>query len=358
MKIVEKIRLSSITCSDRRMDIIDDNYLLDTPINKYKVKCESCRFPDIDTTPDPYYLAKNRVFTGIEIMEADLGNLFISGRLKKIFEILFPGSCNYKKTYIQETSISTNWWLAIPVNKVISGKVKNKIPRCKKCNEPLHAHPGSQYKSWIHFFEGESDIIKSENWHSSDEEDWKRKWLGRDIFLSVRLILLLKKIEAKGIYQYQPYLSPKITLTKSEKEWADHAITKIGDLAISTTRKEITTADITIMMTALNVKKINTKNVEYFENKFKSTASELVKILCSIDKPAALKAGVNEKYKIADIKNWELQKKGKKLISFAYDSFGNSLQFDPKDKLCPIYFYDHETMIYELTHSSILDMIK
>ena len=352
----EKIRLSAITCSDRRMDIVDTNYLLDTPINKYVVKCEVCKFPDIDTTPDPYYLAKNRVFSGIEIMEADLGNLFVSDRLKKIFELLFFNNCNYQKTYIQGTTISTKWWLAVPKNTIVSGDVKSKIARCKKCNEPLYAHPGSQYKFWLHDFEGDSDIIKSQNWHSTDEKDWKKSWIGRDIFLSVRLIFLLKKIQAKGIYQQSG--SKYTTLTKLEKEWVENAMSRIGVLATNSIRKDITETDINKLMKYFSVQKVNNKKVEYFEKKFKIKPTELVKVLCSVDAPIIIDTGVNETCKLADVKNWEVTKGNKKLINFAFDDYGNSLQLDAKDKLCPIYYYDHETFIYELTHSSVLDLIK
>jgi hypothetical protein len=352
----ENIRLSAITCSDRRMDIVDTNYSLDTPINKYDVKCEACKFPAIDTTPDPYYLAKNRVFSGIEIMEADLGNLFVSDRLKKIFEIALPNNCSFQKTFIQGTNISTNWWLAIPRHTIVSGEVKNKVTRCKKCNEPLYAHPGSQYKFWIHDFEGDADIIKSKNWNSVNEKDWKKSWIGRDIFLSVRLISLLKKISVKGIYQQSG--SKYTSLTKSEKQWVEDTISKIGTLAISSIRKDITAEDIAKLMKFLAVQKVNNKKVEYFENKFKTKSTELVKVLCSVDRPIIISAGVNETFKLAAVKDWELLKEHKKLIPFAFDDFGNSLQFDAKDKFCPIYYYDHETFNYELTHSSILNLMK
>ena len=63
----QSIRLSSITSSDRRMDIVDTNRMLDTPINKYEISCKVCHFPNIDKTPEPYFIAKNRNFSGIEI---------------------------------------------------------------------------------------------------------------------------------------------------------------------------------------------------------------------------------------------------------------------------------------------------
>lgn len=355
MTAFEKNRLSAITCSDRRMDIVDTNYLLDTPINTYNIKCASCKFPDIDTIPNPYYLAKNRIFSGVEIMEADLGNLLISIRLKKIFEILFPGTCVFKKTFIQTTKISTNWWLAIPNRTIISGEADETVLRCKKCNQPLYAHPGSQYKFWIHDFEGEYDIVKSENWFSTDDKDWKKSWIGRDVFLSVRLISLLKKISAKGIYQQ---LGSKYKgLTKSEKQWVEEALNKIDSLGINIIKKEVTSDELNKLRLFLKIEELNTDNISLFEKKFNCQASDIVKILCSITEPILINAEINNEYKILGIKDWELLKSSKNLINFAFDDFGNSLQFDLKDKVCPIYHYDHETMTSELTHSCIIEMI-
>ena len=356
MTVSKKIRLSAITGPDRMMDVVDTNYLLDTPINKYKIKCGVCKFPDIDKTPEPYYLAKNRVFTGIEIAEADLGNLLISKRLKQIFETLLPDTCVFRKTYIQGTAISTNWWLAIPKKTFLSGEVKDKVARCKKCKEPLHAHPGSQYKFWIQDFEGRIDILKSKNWHSVDEKDWKRSWIGRDVFLSVRLISLLKKISAKGIYQQAG--SKYTSLTRSEKQWTEDAIASIGLLANNPVRKNIRTGEIAKLIKFFKVEKVSNKKIQYFEKKFKTKPPELIKVLCSANKAIKINTGGNETFRLADVKEWELLKGNKKLISFAFDGFGNSLHFDTKDKLCPVYYYDHETLMYELTHSSILDLIK
>ena len=235
---------------------------------------------------------------------------------------------------------------------------KNKVRRCKKCNEPLHAHPGSQYKFWIRNFEGKNDIIKAKNWHSSNEEDWKKSWIGRDVFLSVRLISLLRKISAKGIYQYREWNAKPSPLTKAEKEWIENALIKIGKLANNKPIKEVTPSDFSKVMTYFKVKKIDTKRVEYFKKRFKTDPSKIAKVLCSVEKSTTIRTGGGEVFKIEEIKDWQTLKRKKKLISFAYDEFGNSLQFDPEDKQCAIYYYDHETMLSELSHSSILDLLK
>lgn len=351
---IKPIRAASICSSDRRMDIIDTHTLLDTPINKYKIKCDACEFPDIDSTPNPYFLAKGRDFSGIEIVEADLGNLLVSSRVKQIFEILFPDNCQFQKTYIQDSQIATKWWLAIPKTLIVSGEVFDYVKKCKVCNEPLAAHPGSQYKFRIQDFESSRDIIKSKNWCSIDELDWKKSWIGREIFLSVRLISLLRKISAKGIYQVMN--SKYKSLTKDEKLWVEEALEKIGKLKEANVQKVITTKDISRLMGYLNIGSIVTSQVNNFEKKIKINAPELLKVLICAPANTKIKVADSE-FTVLSYQNWEIIKEKKKLLQFADDDYGNNLLLDLKEKLLPIYFYDHETMIYELMYSSILDIL-
>jgi hypothetical protein len=335
------------------MDIVDTNTMLDTPINKYEISCKVCHFPNIDKTPQPYFIAKNRNFSGIEIMEADLGNLFVSDRLKQIFETLFPNLCNYRKTFIEGTTITTKWWLAIPNNLVVSGEVKENIERCKVCNEPLYAHPGSQYKFWTQDFEASFDIVKSKNWLSTDDKDWEKSWIGRDTFLSVRLIFLLKKISAKGIYQYA--FSKFKQLTKTEKLWIEQSLVNIGELK-DNTKNEITREGIDKFRHFYSITGDTHLKAELFEKKFKISVNEITNNICNIKKGIEINIGFDSPFVIEQVENWELTKTKHKLIAFAFDNFGNHLLFDPKDKNCPIYFFDHETMIYDLVHSSILNL--
>lgn len=353
MSETESIRLSSITCSDKRMDIVDTNRILDTPINKYEESCKECHFPNIDKTPEPYYIAKGRDFSGIEIMEADLGNLFVSNRLKKVLEILFPNQFNFQKTFIQNTSITTKWWLAIPINKVISGEVKEDVNRCKVCNQPLHAHPGTQYKFWIRDFEAPFDIIKAKNWYSMDENDWTKWWIGRDVFLSVRLISFLKRISAKGIYQYA--FSKFKQLTKTEKVWIEQALSNIGELK-NKVNLEITNESIENFKDLFSIKDNRPSLVKEFERKFKINASELATIICNVKSGTTINIGFDAPFTVEQIEAWEQTKTKKNLISFAFDDFGNSLLFDPKEKACPIYYFDHETMVYDLVQETILNL--
>ena len=353
MTDVPKIRLSRICCSDKRMDIVDTNCSIDTPINKYETSCDTCHFPNIDKTPNPYYIAKGRDFSGIEIMEADLGNLFVSNRLRKIFDILFPNQCTYEKTFIDQTEIPTKWWLAIPSHTIVSGKVNDNVRRCGKCNQPLHAHPGSQYKFWIDDFEASFDIIKSENWHCADSDDWKKTWIGRDVFLSVRLIFLLKKISAKGIYQYA--FSKFKKLTKTEKNWIEQAKEKIGSLS-QDIKKEINKETIEKFKRFYSITDNTDLTSIQFQKKFKISTNEIVKNICNLNYGTKINIGLESPFIVEQLENWKATKTKTKLIAFAFDDYGNHLLFNPKDKNCSLYFYDHETMIYDLLQESILNL--
>lgn len=344
------IRLSSVNCSDKRMDILDKLRMLDTPTNKYEVNCNTCLFPKIDKTPNPYYISKNRNLSGIEVCIADLGNLFISERLKQIFEILLPNQCTYQRTFIQDSTILTNWWLAIPKNLVVTGEVKSSVKRCIACNEPLHAHPGSQYEFWIEDLKSDYDIVKSKNWHCVDEKDWKNSWLSRDTLISVRLINLLKKIKANGIYQYS--VSKYKIQTKEEKEWVQNSIHKIGKLSEKPVF-EITVEIVEKFKLKTGVSNINTKLIKEFETKHKLKSNEVLDVIINIKDGTKIELDEDNYYKVGQVKEWYTTKTKPKLIAFAFDKYGNELLFDPKTKECKVYNLDHETMIYEQVFESI-----
>jgi len=345
------IRLSSITCSDKRLDILDNIKLLDLPVNKYELKCRVCEFPNIDLIPNPYFIAKNRDFSGVEIMKADLGNLLISDRLKQIFEILFENQLVFFQTYILNSKITTKWWLAIPTNMIINGKVKNYVKKCKSCSEPLSAHPGYQYEFWIEDIESTFDIIKSKNWHSIDENDWKQSWIDRDILLSVRLISLLKRIKANGIYQFSNSKYKK--LTEEEKKWVENSLIKIDKLS-HPTKVEITKEDIEKFKGKYSVFETSISQKIIFEQKFKIIPNNIIELVLSLKSGTKIDLGFDEKFRVKDLHYWAITKSSPKLISFAIDEYGNELLFNPKDKKCSVYYFDHETMIYDLVKSSLI----
>jgi hypothetical protein len=147
-----------------------------------------------------------------ELALAEYGNFFIRQRVRRVFDLLAPGQCTYFPTCFKGTSQETPWLLAVPNHQVVTAKVNPSIPRCDACGEPRSAHPGTQYSEYLFStphrgqplgagWTSESDhhVLKSSTWGSS-ERGWD-KWISRSLFMSVRLLNLLKKIKANGFYE-------------------------------------------------------------------------------------------------------------------------------------------------------------
>jgi len=203
------MRHVSISASDDRMDCISS---FDDPLNALPKKCKSCGFPDLDFVPQPYYLVKSRTMTPHELALAAYGNFLIRERVRRVLEQSVPGECNFYPTQFKGTKEAAPWYLAVPKRQVVTAKVDPDIPRCKSCGEPESAHPGTQYSEYLfgktrrnkpkapgYRSDSDYEILKSSTWGSS-EISWKL-WIGRELFLSVRLLHLLKKLKAKGFYE-------------------------------------------------------------------------------------------------------------------------------------------------------------
>jgi len=188
------MRCIKLTGSDDRMDCRDMFY---DPINPLPPKCSKCGFPDVDHVPQPYFLVKSRTMLPNEMAPAENGNFFVRRRIRGVLDLLAPGECSFFPTCYKGTSEETPWLLAVPTHQVLTAKVKPSIARCDACGEPRSAHPGSQYSEWLWNHESEYHLIKSSTWGSS-EKGWDQ-WIDRDLFMSVRLFHLLKKIKAKGL---------------------------------------------------------------------------------------------------------------------------------------------------------------
>jgi hypothetical protein len=191
------MRCVQIIGSDDRMDCRDMFY---DPLNPLRRKCATCGFPDLDHVPQPYVLVKSRTMTPNELALAENGNFFIRERIRRVLEVVAPGQCSYFPTCYKGTTRPTPWLLAVPKHQVVTGRVKAAISRCKACAEPRSAHPGTQWSEHL-FINGDSDydVIKSATWGSS-ERGWDQ-WISRDLFLSIRLFQLLRKIKARGFYE-------------------------------------------------------------------------------------------------------------------------------------------------------------
>ncbi len=232
------MRCIQLTGSDDRMDCRD---MLDDPINLLPAKCPKCGFPDLDHVPQPYFLIKSRTMSPNELAKAENGNFFVRERVRQVLELLAPSQCSFFSTCYKGTTEETPWLLAVPNHQVITAKVDPSIPRCDTCGEPRSAHPGSQFSEWLFYpqasggagpgwtGQSEYEILKSSTWGSS-EIAWDQ-WISRDLFMSVRLLHLLKKIKAKGFYEAT--CGKPASADKAESVWIREKIQTLEQHGIS-----------------------------------------------------------------------------------------------------------------------------
>lgn len=163
-----------------------------------------------------------------ELALAENGNFFTRERVRRVLDVLAPGQCRYFPTCYKGTSEQTPWLLAVPNHQVATAKVDPSIPRCAACREPHSAHPGTQWSEMLfgrlprnqargegETAESEYEVLKSSTWGSS-ERGWN-EWISRDLYVSVRLLHLLKKIKAKGFYEAT--CQKPVAPDKNESAW-------------------------------------------------------------------------------------------------------------------------------------------
>lgn len=225
------MRCVRIAGSDDRMDCRD---MFWDPINPLPARCPKCGFPHLDHVPQPYVLVKSRAMSPNELAMAENGNFFARQRARQVLDLLAPGQCTWYPTCFRGTSEQTPWLLGVPNRQVETARVDPSIPRCDACGEPRSAHPGSQYceflfgkplrndqspgTNWTD--ECSDDVLKSSTWGSS-EDSWK-KWISRDLFLSLRMLHLFKKIKLKGFYETT--CGKETVPSKNEVAWIDEQL--------------------------------------------------------------------------------------------------------------------------------------
>ena len=222
------MRCVNVTGSDDRLDCRYDFW---EPVNSLPSKCSECGFPDLDFVPQPYFLVKSRTLVPNELVLAANGNFLLRERIRNVLELLAPSQCTYFPTFYNGTSQQTPWFLAVPNLQIVSGQVDSSVPRCEACGEPRSAHPGSQwcerlFRRPLHdegddwSLRSDSSVLKSSTWASS-EKGWNKR-IDRDLYISVRLLHLLKKIKAKGFYEAtcQQPLAPN----KEDAEWIEEKL--------------------------------------------------------------------------------------------------------------------------------------
>jgi hypothetical protein len=197
------LRCLTLTGSDNRMDQKGYN----TPLNSLPLGCPVCKLPDLDFVPQPYVLGKG-VDSPVDWAPAEVGNLLVRERAKKMLESAAPGQCAFYPTQ-KKTGEPTGWYLVVPLNKFVTGRVRENIPRCEHCGEPLHAH-GSQYENVDLSPIARFEIFKTKNWFSVAEDirhlapgvDKRHQLsLSRQVHASLRLALLIDKLGLRGLEQ-------------------------------------------------------------------------------------------------------------------------------------------------------------
>src|ERR1700744_6610083 len=105
------IRPIEICGSDTRMD--HRNLMGGGPgINPLPAACKTCGFPDIDFVPTPYFLIRSRATSNNELALAELGNLLVKARVRKIFETVIPDLCDFHPTLGRNAPVPPPWFLA------------------------------------------------------------------------------------------------------------------------------------------------------------------------------------------------------------------------------------------------------
>ena len=172
-------------------DTIDMNR--NEPANELPIKCSHCTFPDLDFVPKTYLLARG--FTSpSETTKAVLGNFLVRERVRRILEIAVPAECTFYPTAEFKSKKLTPWWLAVPVHKLATIRVLHKdkpVSRCSKCGE-LEGDWGDDWDAMTQFDSKGINVFKPTAW-----DGWNRE-IERDLYFSVRLEQLLKRVKLKG----------------------------------------------------------------------------------------------------------------------------------------------------------------
>lgn len=234
------MRSVEISPTEPRMDCRE---FIDEPINPLPTRCPTCRFPDIDAVPQPYFLVRSRTHTPQEIDLAHCGNFLMRERVRRIVELLAPGDCLFFPTFFEGTTEPTPWTLAVPVHQHPVARVDPSIPRCPACGEPRYSYPASDWTEWlfgtpfrpIPLGEGWTDqsthhIWKSATWTSSGNR--ALKGADRGLFLSLRLLRLLEGIGVRGFHEALFYPPKPSQLDESESAWIQEQRARLAAAAI------------------------------------------------------------------------------------------------------------------------------
>jgi hypothetical protein len=227
---------------DRRMDQKGTH---NAPANPLPMKCQTCRFVDLDFVPQPYLLCKG-IDTPVDMAPAEVGNFLVRERVRRVLETVAPGQCEFYPTQNQKTKEATPWFLAVPQQLLSTVTVKQSTKRCPACGEPDSCN-GSQYEKHQDILPSPFDVFKSRNWTSAADRypryevfDYFRKCvdhrhalsLNRDFFFSVRLDTLFKKLGVRGLVRYWPGAGLKPTA--DDLAWVQEKLHQLNGASLGT----------------------------------------------------------------------------------------------------------------------------
>lgn len=223
------MRSVEISPTEPRMDSRES---LDELVNPLPTRCPTCRFPDFDVVPQPYFLIRSRTHAPQEIDLAHDGNFLMRERVRHIVELLAPDQCLFFPTFFEGTTDPTPWSLAVPIHQLPVARVDPSVPRCPACHEPRHSYRSSDWTEWlfgtpfrpIPLGEGWTDqsphhLWKSATWDSTGPRDSRAA--DRALYMSLRLLRLLEGIGVRGFYEALPYPRTLSQLDESESAWIE-----------------------------------------------------------------------------------------------------------------------------------------
>ncbi|MFO0892981.1 MAG: SMI1/KNR4 family protein [Isosphaeraceae bacterium] len=231
---------------------LDTTGYVDDPLNRLPVKCAHCTFPDLDHVPQPYLLGRG-LDRPVDIAPANLANFLVRDWARRILEVCCPGQCEFYTTTDKKSKQTIPWHLAVPVHRIALGRAMAEVSRCPACGEPKTCH-SKEFE-----FDGpatiEWDVAKSLGWLSHNytiglERDrahlratygpgaevnardtgWARQRIYRNLYVSLRLELLLKKLRIKGMTRVAGETG---VANPEDKAWVDEQIARLDRLGLA-----------------------------------------------------------------------------------------------------------------------------
>jgi len=400
-----------MTGPDERMDHVGDKR---RDANALPAKCPHCTFPDLGFVSAPYLLARGFA-SPAETAPARLGNFLVRERVKQVLELVVPDACAFFPTVEYKSRKATSWWLAVPKTLLKTAMPTAKAPFCSKCGEPKIWGPlmGPVWSKMAQYDSKGVDVFKSQEWFSRStiEDDfketnacrkrdnleplpwsdwraeppphperWTRRDLDRELYFSVRLEQLFKRVKIKG--QLIRLLSfEDVSASAQDEAWIGEKLELLAQHNLTAGAKSVVEKSSTSWFKRylqLN-KNTNAKRVDFapIEKKHRLKLPQAYKDFISTVGEKSF-AGINETEGVTavilppaqlDFKDYrqgklkELNEEQSQIdgVMFASTEHGDCFVFDVSKKASgdyPIYHYEHEQNSLELFAPNFAACIK